>query len=308
MISFGNLVGGNREYRIVGSFQFEKGRVGTADVLTIAMAGVALEKWNTTAAAYQAIGLDDIQGVLLVNPRGNSGVALTLSGLLRASGNGFTAGGRLGVVLNTSTADLSGTNAVDVDVNGTIVRLTAGAGATGAPYFAVNASDVSFDFGGLLEISGDFSIDSNGSFRGSNLTVFVGKGPSTDPGAIGLKITNASVEFHRFADGTFVLIVGAGSPWSASTACGSAARSTSRSTPAPPTAGPGPHRHRPVRRRTPRSAQSCASTSAACTSASPASSTSAACCRSAASPTAPSTCRWPTPRSSWPSAARASSS
>ena len=210
VISFGNLVGGNREYRIVGSFQFEKGRVGTADVLTIAMAGVALEKWNTTAAAYQAIGLDDIQGVLLVNPRGSSGVALTLSGLLRASGNGFTAGGRLGVVLNTSTADLSGTNAVDVDVNGTIVRLTAGAGATGAPYFAVNASDVSFDFGGLLEISGDFSIDSNGSFRGSNLTVFVGKGPSTDPGAIGLKITNASVEFHRFADGTFVLIVGGG--------------------------------------------------------------------------------------------------
>ena len=41
------------------------------------------------------------------------------------------------------------------------------------------ATDVAFDFGGVLEIRGDFSFDSNGDFHGTNLPVFVGKGPST---------------------------------------------------------------------------------------------------------------------------------
>ena len=164
------------------------------------MAGVSLEK--KVSGTYTAVGISNIEGLLLVNPKGQSGFAFTLSGEISASGAGFSAGGRLGIVVNTSAANLSGpTNAVTVDVNGTQVTIDAAANSV-----TVTATDVSFDFGGLLEIRGNFAFNGDG-FHGTNLTVFVGKGPSTSPGAIGLLITNATVDVHKFSDNTFVLKV-----------------------------------------------------------------------------------------------------
>ena len=198
-LSFGDAVDGHPGYQIVGNFLFQKATQGGADVLTVAMSGVQLNKWSHDDQQYAAVGISNIEGLLLVNPNGQAGYALTLSADVTASGNGFTAGGRVGFVVNTSTADLSGTHAVDVDVNGTVVHLDiAPRNTDGSPRVKLTLSDAAFDFGGVLEIRGNFSIDDSGNFTGTGLTVFVGKGPSTDPHAIGVLITNAAVDFHRF--------------------------------------------------------------------------------------------------------------
>ena len=191
------------QYRILGNFLFQKARLGGADVLTVAMAGVNLQK--LVSGTWTGVGITEIEGLLLVNPRGQAGFAFTLSGAISVSGAGFTAGGRLGVVVNRSAANMSGTNAASVDVNGTLVTIDAAANSV-----SVTATDVAFDFGGLVEIRGNFAFDQFGNFHGSNLSLFVGKGPSTSPDAIGLMVTNATVDFHKFDATTFVLKVTGG--------------------------------------------------------------------------------------------------
>ena len=69
-----------------------------------------------------------------------------------------------------------------------------------------------FDFGGVLQIEGDFSVDNTGAFSGTDLIVFVGSGPGyidgeVNPDAIGLLITNASVYFKQGTGGAYALYV-----------------------------------------------------------------------------------------------------
>ncbi len=205
VISFGT-------YRLTGDFLFEKatdygtdkavGGTGTAadtGVLTIAMAGVTLKRLNATTSTYDALPLSNITGVLLVlSKTGQTGYVVQLTGRVTGGFDGFTAGADLGVAVNTTTT------AVDrvVLVNGNEVRVTVGPGTATAPYVALVAKNVALDFGDVLEIQGDFALDTNGNFSGTGLRVFVGKGPSriggvTNPDAIGLLITNASIDIHR---------------------------------------------------------------------------------------------------------------
>ena len=85
-----------------------------------------------------------------------------------------------------------------IDVAGTQLKLDIPA----TPRFSFLLQNLNFDFGDFLEIRGDFRIGGDGSFSGTNLEVFVGRGPSTingatNPDAIGILITNASIEFKN---------------------------------------------------------------------------------------------------------------
>ncbi len=90
-----------------------------------------------------------------------------------------------------------------IDVNGT--EITINAAQTG---FNFLIQDVEVNLGGLLEIRGDFRV-SGGEFSGTGLEIFVGKGPSTDPNAIGILITNATIYYRNVGatagDGLYVL-------------------------------------------------------------------------------------------------------
>ena len=78
-----------------------------------------------------------------------------------------------------------------MDVNGTEITINAP-----TPGFTFLIQDVEVNLGGLLEIRGDFRV-AGGSFSGTGLEIFVGKGPSTDPNAIGILITNATIEYRK---------------------------------------------------------------------------------------------------------------
>ena len=82
-----------------------------------------------------------------------------------------------------------------MDVNGTEITINAP-----TPGFTFLIQDVEVDLGGLLEIRGDFRV-AGGSFSGTGLEIFVGKGPSTDPNAIGILITNATIEYRKVGTG-----------------------------------------------------------------------------------------------------------
>ena len=197
-LTFGN-------YRLSGSFLFEKatdygpdgvtgGDGPDLQVLTIAMLGLTLAERATSSSPFVPKALSNISGVLLIISRGSeTGYVLNL----RASINGQV----LSAVVNTLHTPVDRT----VVVNGSEIRVKAGSLPTGT-YINVGVEDVAFDFGGVLEIRGDFVLDGNG-FHGTNLEVFVGKGPSTDDDAIGILITNATVDFFKFDNGTYAINV-----------------------------------------------------------------------------------------------------
>ena len=73
--------------------------------------------------------------------------------------------------------------------------------------------DLTFDFGDLLEIRGDFAIGNDGSFHGSSLEVFVGRGPSKkdgadNPDAVGVLIKNATIDFQKGTAGFALRVTG----------------------------------------------------------------------------------------------------
>jgi hypothetical protein len=82
----------------------------------------------------------------------------------------------------------------------------------GPRWFAFLLQDLDFDFGDVLEIRGSFRI-SSGSFTGTGLEVFVGRGPSTvngqpNPNAVGVLITGATIAFQQgTAPGTWAIRV-----------------------------------------------------------------------------------------------------
>ena len=98
------------------------------------------------------------------------------------SPGGFTAKGSVGVVINTTPGAVDDT----VTVGSTDVRdqRAQPAPADHAAYFAfVRARTSTSTSSDMLEIRGDFQIGNNGSFHGTDLEVFVGKGPSRLNGA-----------------------------------------------------------------------------------------------------------------------------
>ena len=201
-----------REYQLSGSFLFQQasatytptgGTPTTSSALTIAMAGLQLGRRNTSTHTYDAVGVSGLSGVIEINPRGAGGWALSLAADISANVGPLKAGGRLVGTYSTAPVALDDT----VDVNGTKVRLTSAAGSAAAPAIAIGLEDAKFDFGGIVEVQGTFTIGGNGDFNATNLTVFVGKGPYGQPGAIGVAITNASVHFHKFDATTYVLSV-----------------------------------------------------------------------------------------------------
>ena len=201
-----------REYQLSGSFLFQQasttytpagGTATTGSVLTIAMAGLQLARRNTTTHVYDAVGVSGLSGVIEINPRGAGGWALSIAADISANVGPLKAGGRLVGTFSTAPVVLDDT----VDVNGTSVRLASAAGTAAAPAIAIGLEDAKFDFGGIVEIQGNFTISGNGDFTATNLTVFIGKGPYGQPGAIGVAVTNASVHFHKFDATTYVLSV-----------------------------------------------------------------------------------------------------
>ena len=195
---------------------------------------------NASIASGQAIpngganpGLKSAEGALIVY---SDGIAAVLTGAAGASGGGFTLNGSVGVVINTTARAINDT----VRVGSTDIVITAPKPATGTTvYFAFVVKNLDFNFKDLVEIRGDFPIGNDGSFHGTNLEVFVGKGPSRlngqdNPDAIGILINNATIDFQRFEHdrvGHYACTSPARWPCSASTACRSAATWTSRSTP-----------------------------------------------------------------------------
>ena len=209
------------DYKLTGSFLFEKSidygsdkapggsttATQDADVLTVALLGLNLFKKNSSAV-YEQFPLSNMNGVLLVVTKGGqTGYVLNLSAQLTNDFLPplFPKGQTLSAVVNTTTS------AVDkvIEVNGTQFALKADPGGT-SPLISVTAKGVAFNFGDVLEIRGDFTIDSNGDFSITNAQVFVGKGPSTSDDAIGLLITNASVKFHKFDTTNYALAVTGG--------------------------------------------------------------------------------------------------
>ena len=94
-------------------------------------------------------------------------------------------------------------------MGGTVISLDLAA----SPAFTFIVQNLDFQFGDILEIrAGQFSIGS-GSFSGTGLEIFVGKGPSklddgsTNPDAIGLLIRNASLAFINNPNNGFAIKV-----------------------------------------------------------------------------------------------------
>ncbi len=145
---------------------------------------------NITFAGI-AGAIQNARGALVVLSTGVAGVVL---GTASASGSGFAIGATLGLGVNSTTTP---TVHESVTVNGVVIPIDLD--STGVTFLVQNAD---FNFLNLLEIHGNFQIQSNGSFKATGLSIFVGKGPYTvngnpNPDAIGLLITNAAVSFQR---------------------------------------------------------------------------------------------------------------
>ncbi|MCB1128037.1 MAG: hypothetical protein KDM81_16210, partial [Verrucomicrobiae bacterium] len=96
-----------------------------------------------------------------------------------------------------------------LDVNGKEIHLRLAADQE----FQFFLKDVDIDFGGILEIRGDFTFGGD-SFAGQGLEIFVGSGPSLlpdgaeNPEAIGVLLTNAEIGVVRLTGGFAVYATG----------------------------------------------------------------------------------------------------
>ena len=147
-------------------------------------------------------GISNARGALILTTPaspGVRGVAGVLLGDISTAGGGFSLGASVGLQINTTGVAFTDS----VNVNGTEIPIK-----VTASRFVLIANDLKFDFGDLLEIRGNFTIDpGTGAFTGSGLEIFVGKGPSLNadgtpnPNAIGLLIKNAAISFKRDSSG-----------------------------------------------------------------------------------------------------------
>ncbi|HRA75297.1 MAG TPA: hypothetical protein PLE12_03570, partial [Propionicimonas sp.] len=140
------------------------------------------------------------------------GVAGVLTGRIAVGGGSFAFGASVGFSINTTGVAVNQT----IAVGDTTVAVALAAN----PRFAFIVQDLDFDFGDILEVrAGQFQIGSDGTFSGTGLELFIGKGPSrladgtANPDAIGVLITGASIAFVKgttgfalVATGTFALL------------------------------------------------------------------------------------------------------
>nr|NLI49984.1 hypothetical protein [Propionibacterium sp.] len=159
-------------------------------------------------------GLSEGQGALFLFSPGattatgvtttTGGLAGTLLGHVAVAGDtSFSADGTVGFQVNTTGV------AVDqsLTVGGTAVTLKMAA----SPTFLFVVQDLAFDFGDLLEVRAGSFTAGGGTFSGTGLELFVGSGPSKladgsdNPRAIGVLITNATLEF-RGTTGAYAIL------------------------------------------------------------------------------------------------------
>ncbi|HEX4525985.1 MAG TPA: VCBS repeat-containing protein, partial [Gaiellaceae bacterium] len=173
---------------IHGDFFFEqathpKAGGGTESVTKVGAANISFNGGAGVGAIQNA------RGALVLTSAGLAGVVL---GSATAAGSGFSIGGTVGLGINTTSVHVTDS----VTVNGVVIPIDVDPGVA----FIIQNAD--FNFLNLLEIHGNFSIQSNGSFKATGLEIFVGKGPyridgNPNPDAIGLLLTNAAVSFQR---------------------------------------------------------------------------------------------------------------
>ena len=222
-----------REYQLSGSFLFQQasatytptgGTPTTSSVLTIAMAGLQLGRRNTSTHAYEAVGVSGLSGVVEINPRGAGGWALSIAADISANVGPLKAGGRLVGTYSTAPRGPRRHHRRQRHAGPTDQR---GAGAP-RPRRSRSGS----------RTRSSTSVASSRSRATSPSTATAtsapptspsssARAPTAEPGAIGVAITNASVQLpqvRRHAPTSSRSP--ARSPWSGSTACGSAAPPT----------------------------------------------------------------------------------
>src|SRR5690606_19127561 len=179
---------------VSGTFFFEEARMTPAGgtPLTVLRIGAV----NVTVGSGEPVdpadgggsfsGLTNGEGLIVVVRRpGLTQVAGKFSGKVELPGAELP---DIGVEFNN--AEFAVTESIRV--NDTTLDLNLEAGS----YFRFKLLNVSFNFGGLLEIRGDFAAGSD-TFSGTGLEIFVGRGPSQNedgtpnPAAMGVLITNA---------------------------------------------------------------------------------------------------------------------
>ncbi|HEX6130210.1 MAG TPA: VCBS repeat-containing protein, partial [Actinomycetota bacterium] len=180
-----------------GDFLFEQ---ATA-VVTTGGSPVPVTKIGVANLQFNAAGgfIQGAQGALVILPNGIAGV---VSGRAAGTAGGFALGATLGLEINTTPGPVN----TSVTVNGVVIPVRID--STG---FTFVVQDLDFDFG-FLEVRGNFRVGS-GTFVGSGLEVFIGKGPEGEgeralrsdgtvhPDAIGLLLRNASLSFQRIGSG-----------------------------------------------------------------------------------------------------------
>src|SRR4051794_40665553 len=152
--------------------------------------GTAVTKVAVANLAFNGLGnaISGAKGALVMYSDGIPGVVLGTASLPGASGS-------LGLLINTTGRAVTET----ITVNGVDISIVAAKPTSPTDKFEFLIQDLAVSFGDILEIHGDFRL-SSGSFFGTNLEVFVGHGPSTAPGAIGILITNATVSYRNLGN------------------------------------------------------------------------------------------------------------
>ena len=181
---------------------FDRAGPPSGKVTRIAFANASISSSESTGGENP--GLKDASGALIIFSPGaattgaasptttSGGVAGLLTGRVSTGGGAFGLDASLGFSINTTGQAVDQT--IDLGTSTLVVDLPA------SPTFLFQVQDLDFDFGDLLEIHGNFAVGA-GTFQGTGLEVFVGKGPGwTDagdinPDAIGVRVTGAEIGF-----------------------------------------------------------------------------------------------------------------
>jgi len=183
-ISAVNTQIGIKGHTFSGDFYFSQAKDANNNNITI----LAVSNIDIT---INGEGIKNGTGVLIIKQSGIAGLVLG-DASIKTPGSGFEVGASVGLSINT-TGELINEEIV---VNGRTIKVSAEADEE----FAFLIQDLEFNFGGILEIRGDFKITNN-AFSGTNLEIFIGMGPwidengSENPDAIGILLTEASILF-----------------------------------------------------------------------------------------------------------------
>ena len=194
-----------------GDFALDRVTSTSGTVTRIAAVNVRISADQTlpTDTPITNPGFESGQGALFLYSGAKTGVAGTISGRIAGSIGGFTGGATVGVSFNTTNTDINET--VTIGSTTLTVKLPR------TPVFTFELTDVEFNFGGILQVRGNFT------FAGDNVTatgvdIFVGHteiDPATGqpgsfklddgslrPGTIGVLISNATLVIQKYGTGS----------------------------------------------------------------------------------------------------------